>query len=194
MGRSWLLTPVDASCSFSHRYEASLPLRAPIQNRMSGGLVAARIAFLRGSLSCREKRRSALAGEAFTISLEFPGTGEPAADDWALLNQVRSQTAASSALMPLNHYRLRKLQLSELVREPMPEKGLEPPLSCPNRILSPARLPVPPPRRRLGLYYKMSRAVHSLRSLPMREGSGRCVGAGPPSDSVDSKRHRVLSL
>ena len=29
----------------------------------------------------------------------------------------------------------------------MPEKGLEPPLSCPNRILSPARLPVPPLRR-----------------------------------------------
>ena len=31
--------------------------------------------------------------------------------------------------------------------EPMPEEGIEPTLSCENRILNPARLPVPPLRR-----------------------------------------------
>ena len=54
----------------------------------------------------------------------------------------------------------------------MPEVGLEPTLGCPNRILSPARLPIPPLRHEWNLD-RVGLCSELPRRRPQRGGSCR---------------------
>jgi len=53
----------------------------------------------------------------------------------------------------------------------VPEGGIEPPLPCGNRILSPARLPIPSLRRRRHNAPSLACAVNSLCAFPLESSS-----------------------
>lgn len=62
-------------------------------------------------------------------------------------SQLESSRLVSSRLVPPMATQRLSLRGSLLVYYELPEEGLEPSLSCPNGILNPARLPIPPLRQ-----------------------------------------------